>query len=231
MVTFALWACVGPSSDPSLPSPQELEEDVPMEILPVEVPDPTPELLLAIAADRSQASSLVDVARGFVVVDVFNGSDDPRADAKGRLRVAERVCGDQAVARATELAEELATLAGSGPEVFRCAGAVCTHAATDALPHAGSYAFQAPDGKQVLSVVVRMGPVGKAAAVQRRIEGWVDNQLRRLASESCHAVGNDGGEGPGGGAGLGSEATPPDPPAGDLEGDVQQGDPPEHQRR
>ena len=186
---LALWACLGSSPDEVEPAaPVDVVEPVPDDPVPVAVPDPTSATMLAIASGQLTAADVLDEVRGFVLVEVFDDASgsDPRADPRGQVRAAERVCGARAKQRFSELKDDLAARTEGGTkDVFTCDGPVCTHPPIMELDKTGSYAFQAPEGHQVLAVVVRIGGIPSSPADQQQIEAWVDEQLRELGGEDC----------------------------------------------
>ena len=162
-----------PPSHAPAGSRTSLEDEVPQEI-----PDPTPTLMRALASGTTPIDRVLDTQRGFVLIEVAG-------EAEGE-RIALRVCGSRAKRELEVLRGDLAARSKNGTEnVFTCDSAVCVHPQQGSGDYSGSYAFQAPDGHLVLGVVVRMGDPPASTAAQRRMEEWVDKQLRRLVSEGC----------------------------------------------
>lgn len=181
-----LIACTSSSSTAPLPADDGALPDLDAEI-PAQLPDPTSQILLDVASGKHAPATLLDGKRGFVLVEVDGQApDDPRSDPKGQLKVAWRVCGADAERRIQALQADLADRTQQGTvDVFECRGAVCVHPQRHADDASGSYAFQAPDGRHVLGVVVRMSHPPASPAMQRALEGWVDEQLRELTGDDC----------------------------------------------
>ena len=175
----AFLACTTPSPtpEPSLRTPPLTEAyDI-----PAKVADPTSALLLSLAAGKASLESILDEKRGFVLVE-FRGAHSDNAEE----RFAERVCGDNARQHLDVLFTDVAERTQNGSaDVFSCDGPVCTHPAAHEDDWSGSYAFQAPEGRQVLGVVVRMGYAPKERARRQAVEEWVDAELQRLTGEDC----------------------------------------------
>lgn len=146
-------------------------------------------LLLDVVAGRTPPGAIIDPQRGFVFVEVDNDApDDPRADARGRVREARRVCADDAHALLERLTSDLRERTNGGKDdVFACVEHMCTHPPRvgDQADRAGSYAFQSPDGKPVLAVVVRMGHEAATPGERKALEKWVDFNISRLLGEAC----------------------------------------------
>ena len=179
VILLSILGACGGAPETAQPPTDDPEEDVGdlSDELPRRTPDPTSSLMLDIASGQRTVSDVLDVKRGFILVEVGQA---PRS--------AERVCGDDAVEALTRLQADLAQRSQRGTQdVFTCEGGVCTHRPTTDADVWGSYRFEAPQGRHVVSVVVRMGSVPTSVHMQDELERWVDRQLRQLSGVACPA--------------------------------------------
>lgn len=142
--------------------------------------------MLSLASATRPVSEVLDPQRGFTLVEVSTDADDPRADAGGQVRTAQRLCGAAAGDALEQLQADLAERSSGGTDdIFRCSGPVCTHPPRTPDDLSGSYAFQAPDDRLVLELVVRIGGIPRSPHAQQEIEAWVDARIDELDGQPC----------------------------------------------
>jgi hypothetical protein len=151
---------------------------------------PTPALLRALADGTERFDAHVDPARGVLFVEVFTDAsgEDPRADASGEVKLAERLCGAALTARLERLALDLRTRfeSADGEEVVTCAEDTCRHSAAMEYDSDGALVFRAgAGGALVLDRVVRTegGPVTEEW--RAGAERWASEQVSALGSGTC----------------------------------------------
>lgn len=150
---------------------------------------PTLPLLRALADGSEPFAAHVDAARGVLFVEVFTdpSGEDPRIDANGEVRVAERLCGAALATRLERVVTDLHARFESGDEeAVVCEGDTCRHHAAMEYDSDGVLVFRAgTDGAPVLDRVVRTegGPVSDEwrATAQR----WADERVAALSSGAC----------------------------------------------
>ncbi|MBX3269781.1 MAG: hypothetical protein KF729_05950 [Sandaracinaceae bacterium] len=172
LFALSLAACGGGRAEPAEPAPTAAS--------------PSVATLEGLARGARDA---IDAARGVVfVLFTTDASDaDPRADADGRIRTAERACGaslDEALAR---LGRDLA-LRFDEPEhraALECDALRCTFPALGEYDATGELVFVRAGGRVVLDAVARVEGGGATDAFRREGAAFADAERARLAGGGC----------------------------------------------